>query len=32
VLVDDLEAVSRRRGIAMFDYTLPQQDGTLHVG
>jgi hypothetical protein len=29
VLVDDLEAISRRLGIEIFDYTIPQQDGTL---
>lgn len=29
VLVDDLESVSDRLGIAIFDYTLPQPDGTL---
>ena len=29
VLVDDLESVSARLGIEIFDYTLPQPDGTL---
>jgi hypothetical protein len=29
VLVDDLEAVAQRLGIEIFDYTLPQEDGTL---
>jgi hypothetical protein len=29
VLVDDLEAVSERLGIAVFDYTTPHGDGTL---
>jgi hypothetical protein len=29
VLVDDLEAVSRRVGIEIFDYTIPHGDGTL---
>jgi hypothetical protein len=29
VLVDDLEAVSERLGIEVFDYTIPQDDGTL---
>jgi len=29
VLVDDLPAVSRRLGIEIFDYTVPQPDGTL---
>lgn len=29
VLVDDLEAVSRRLGIDIFDYTIPHGDGTL---
>jgi hypothetical protein len=29
VLVDDLEAVSRRLGIEIFDYTIPHGDGTL---
>ena len=29
VLVDDLESVSKRLDIAIFDYTLPQPDGTL---
>jgi hypothetical protein len=29
VLVKDLEAVSERLGIAIFDYTIPQGDGTL---
>jgi hypothetical protein len=29
VLVDDLEAVSERLGIAIFDYTVPHGDGTL---
>lgn len=29
VLVDDLEAVAQRLGIEIFDYTIPQEDGTL---
>jgi hypothetical protein len=29
VLVDDLEAVAQRLGIEIFDYTIPQDDGTL---
>ena len=29
VLVDDLEACSKRLGIEVFDYTLPHGDGTL---
>lgn len=29
VLVDDLEGVADRLGITIFDYTLPQPDGTL---
>jgi len=29
VLVDDLESISKRLGIEIFDYTLPQPDGTL---
>ena len=29
VLVDDLEAVSERLGIEIFDYTIPHGDGTL---
>jgi hypothetical protein len=29
VLVDDLEAVSERLGITIFDYTIPHGDGTL---
>jgi catechol 2,3-dioxygenase-like lactoylglutathione lyase family enzyme len=29
VLVDDLEAVSARLGIEIFDYTVPQRDGTV---
>jgi hypothetical protein len=29
VLVDDLERVSERLGIAIFDYTVPHPDGTL---
>jgi hypothetical protein len=29
VLVDDLEAVSRRLGVEIFDYTIPHPDGTL---
>lgn len=29
VLVDDLEAVAARVGVEIFDYTLPQPDGTL---
>jgi hypothetical protein len=29
VRVDDLEAVSRRLGIEIFDYTIPHADGTL---
>jgi hypothetical protein len=29
VLVEDLDAVSERLGIEVFDYTIPQDDGTL---
>jgi hypothetical protein len=29
VLVDDLEVVAQRLGIDIFDYTIPQEDGTL---
>ena len=32
VLVDDLEAVSERLGIEIFDYTIPHGDGTLRGG
>ena len=29
VLVEDLEAISERLNIAVFDYTIPHRDGTL---
>src|SRR5207249_1983111 len=29
VLINDLEAVSERLGIEIFDYTIPHEDGTL---